>query len=89
MSAAITKDVGYYLRVYRAKRNLTQAAASRRFRVSPSHWTLLERGHRRPSPLLANLLAKETGAPLRLLLGIQGGLWRFKRTKGSEKPLSG
>ena len=66
-----TKDVGYFLRVYRATNNLTQGEAAKRFGVSSSYWSLMESGDRHPSKRLAPRLAKETGAPLLLLLGVE------------------
>lgn len=67
----VTKDRRYYLRVFRATYDLSQAAAAKKFGVSPSHWSLLEDGKRVPSPTVAQRLAKATGAPLEILLGVE------------------
>ena len=67
----ITKrDKGFYLRVWRAERDLTRAQAARVFGINPSHWSLMEDGRRNASPKLAAKLAAATKQPLELFLGI-------------------
>ena len=68
-------DQGYYLRMFRAKYDLTQAAAGAFFKMSPSHWSLLEDGKRCAAPELAEKLAEATNADMRLFLGLVS-LWR-------------
>ncbi len=68
-------DQGYYLRMFRARYNLTQADAARLFEMSPSHWSLLEDGKRTFSPQQAEKMAKVTGADIRLFIGVIP-LWR-------------
>jgi len=58
------KNIGYYLRVYRAKWDLTQRAAARQVGIGASMWTLLERGRRRPSVAVAQRLMRLTGVPI-------------------------
>lgn len=65
------KDAGYYLRIWRAERDLTQHQAARFFDVTPSHWSLLEDGKRAASPLLAQVLAKATGARIEVFLNLE------------------
>ena len=64
------RDRGYYLRVWRAERDLTIAEAAATFRVNPSHWSLVEAGKRNASPRLAAHLAAITGQPIEMFLGI-------------------
>ena len=64
----IVKDVGYFLRVFRAERGLSQWWAAQYFGINPSHWSLLEHQQRVPSPALAKRLSIATGAPFELLL---------------------
>jgi transcriptional regulator with XRE-family HTH domain len=66
----IQKDRRYFLRVFRAQYDLTQGEAAKLFGLSPSHWSLLEAGERKPSPHVAKKLAAATGASLELLLGL-------------------
>lgn len=64
------KDRGYYLRVWRAERDLTIAQAAKVFRMDPSHWSLIEAGGRNASPKLAAKLAAAVGQPIQMFLGI-------------------
>lgn len=68
---AIKKDIGYFLRVFRATYGFSQGKAAKMFKMSASHWSLLEDGRRNASPELAQELAKVTGAPIELFLGLQ------------------
>ncbi|MGH7177883.1 MAG: helix-turn-helix transcriptional regulator [Tepidisphaeraceae bacterium] len=58
------KNVGYYLRVYRAKWRLSQKQAASHARVGVSYWSLLEAGKRRPSIEVAVRLRRLTGIPI-------------------------
>ena len=67
----ITKrDRGYWLRVWRAERDLTRSQAAQLFAIKQSHWSLIERGLRNAGPALAAKLAEATGQPIELFLGI-------------------
>lgn len=69
-SLRVKKDAGYYLRVWRAERDLTQAEAAAHFKITPSHWSLLESGARYPSRTLAKRIVRETGMRLEIALGL-------------------
>jgi transcriptional regulator with XRE-family HTH domain len=64
------KNAGYYLRIWRAERDLTQSEAAKYFDIKPSHWSLLEDGRRFASPAVAKQLAEATGAPLETFLNM-------------------
>ncbi len=64
-------DRGYYLRVWRAERDLSIGQAAEVFGVSPSFWSLLEDGRRNASPKVAAELANATGQPIEIFLGIE------------------
>lgn len=66
------KDAGYYLRVWRAERNLSMYEAAPVFGIKSSMWSLLEDGLRFASPRLARKLAKATGGPLEVFLNMEG-----------------
>lgn len=67
---SVKKDAGYYLRVWRAERNLAMFEAAEYFGIGPSHLSLIESGHRNASPKHAVKMAKATKAPVELFLGI-------------------
>ena len=62
------QDVGTSLRVFRAKRHWTQAAAAEHFGISHSYWCLIEARKRIPRPTIAKRLSDEIGIPLDVLL---------------------
>jgi len=62
------KDAGYYLRVWRAERNLAVFQAAKCFGIGSSQWSLLEAGKRNASPTVAEQLAEATSAPLDIFL---------------------
>lgn len=64
------RNRAYYLRVWRAERDLTTAEAAAVFGLHPSHWSLMERGKRNASPKVAAHLAAATGQPIEMFLGI-------------------
>lgn len=64
------RDRGYYLRVWRAERNLTADAAAKVFGIDSSHWSLIESGRRNASPKIAAQLADAVGQPIQMFLGI-------------------
>ncbi len=65
------RDRGFYLRIWRAERDLTIAKAASLFGINPSHWTLIEHGKRNASPLLAQQLADATGQPIQMFLNME------------------
>lgn len=67
----VKKDVGYYLRVWRATYDFSQAEAAQFFGIGPAHWSLLENGRRCLNPEKAFRIAAVTGAPVKLLLGVK------------------
>lgn len=64
------RNRAYYLRVWRAERDLTVAQAAALFNLHPSHWSLMESGKRNASPKVAAHLAAATGQPIEMFLGI-------------------
>jgi len=58
------------LRAFREAQKLTQVDAAKKFRVSQSEWSRLERGIGRPNPKLTKKLIAETGASLEVLMGV-------------------
>jgi transcriptional regulator with XRE-family HTH domain len=65
----IHKDLGYYLRVYRAERHLSQLALANELDITPSHLSLLENGKRFPGREMMTKIRRLTGAPIHALLG--------------------
>ncbi len=65
----LKKDLGYYLRVYRAERNLSQSDLALALGVSSSAVSLIEAGKRFPGRLVTLKIRKMTGAPVHVLLG--------------------
>jgi transcriptional regulator with XRE-family HTH domain len=65
------KDARYYLRMWRAEKDISQQRAAQMFNVTASHWSLLEGGHRTPSPELAAELARKIGQPIEVFLGVE------------------
>jgi transcriptional regulator with XRE-family HTH domain len=66
------KDAGYFMRVWRAERDLSQRQAGRCFNMKPSFWSLVENGKRFLSPRLAKILAEATGQPIEVFLNMGG-----------------
>ncbi len=66
----IIKDGGYYLRLFRATYNFTQAEAAKFFHVGVSQWSLVESGRRNLSPRKAFEVAAVVEMPVELLLGV-------------------
>lgn len=66
------KDAGFYLRIWRAERDLTIKKAASLFSVTPSFFSLLEAGQRFAAPSLAKELSDATGAPLEVFLNMEG-----------------
>jgi transcriptional regulator with XRE-family HTH domain len=64
------KDLGYYMRVWRAERDLSQSDAARFFGMGPSHWSLMEDGKRKASPDLAIQLEAAGVADFKMLVGV-------------------
>jgi transcriptional regulator with XRE-family HTH domain len=60
------------LRAYRRAKHLTQREAADQVEISQVAWSRLERGLRRPRPLLAKKLNQITGVPLTTLFGFNG-----------------
>lgn len=58
------KNAGYYLRVWRAERDLSIRNAASSFGITPSHLSLIESGLRGASPDVAIAMAAATGAPI-------------------------
>ena len=58
------------MRVWRAERDLSMAAAAAMFQIDASHWSLLEAGKRNAGPQLASALAQAIGQPIQLFLGL-------------------
>lgn len=65
------RDSKYYLRVWRAERDLSMDDAAKVFRIGPAHWSLLESGKRHASPKLAKRLAQATSQPIETFLGLE------------------
>jgi transcriptional regulator with XRE-family HTH domain len=65
------KDLGYYLRVYRAQRHLTQADLALALNVSVSFLSLIENGKRHPGRVLMAKLRSLIGVPIHVLFGEQ------------------
>jgi len=65
----VRKDLGYYLRVYRAKRDMTQVELAAVLGINPSHLSLIEAGRRFPGRELTRQIRALTGAPVHALLG--------------------
>ena len=66
------RDAGYYLRVWRAERDLTRAQAASAFGITPSFWSLIEDGKRFAAPALAKLFAEATGEDIEIFLNMGG-----------------
>jgi transcriptional regulator with XRE-family HTH domain len=62
------RNAGYFLRVFRAERNLQQGDLATLFGINKSHISLIEAGKRNASPHVAELMAKATGAPMDVFL---------------------
>ena len=63
-------DQGYYLRIFRARYDLSQAEAAQMFKMSASHWSLIEDGKRTCTAKRAEQFAEVTNAPIELFLGL-------------------
>jgi transcriptional regulator with XRE-family HTH domain len=66
------KDAGYYLRVWRAERNLTQSEAAQLFGIGSSFLCLIEAGARFPAPKLAKEFSRITKSDIELFLNVEG-----------------
>jgi len=67
----IRRDLGYYLRVYRAKHDMTQVELAALLGIHNSTLSLIESGNTFPSrPVMIKIRAL-TGAPTHALLGEQ------------------
>ena len=64
-------DRAYVMRVWRAKRDLSNADAAKVFGINPSHWSLLEANKRNAAPGLAAKLAAAMDQPIELFLGLE------------------
>ena len=64
----VKKDRGYYLRVWRAERDLSVADAAKHFGIGAAHWSLLENNRRNASPSVGAELAKATGTSIELFI---------------------
>ena len=62
------RDAGFFLRILRAERNISQREAADLFGVSKAYWSLLESRKRNASPKLAERLAEATDAPMDIFL---------------------
>lgn len=59
------------LRQFRLDHGMTLVEAADKLGVSVSHLSDMERGESRPSPKLAEKLAKKTAIPVLVLLGLE------------------
>ena len=66
---ATKKDLGYYLRVYRAERAMSQHELAAALGLSHSSISLIEGGRRNPSRETLAKIHALTGAPIDALLG--------------------
>lgn len=64
----IKKDRGYFLRMFQAQFDWTNAQAAEHFGIGQSQWSLLRDMKRNASPALAERIAAETGADFKDLL---------------------
>ena len=67
----VKKDRAYYLRVFRAKHDLTVAQAAALIGLKGSAWSLIESGKRNASPQVAAKLAALVPLPIEQFLGIK------------------
>lgn len=58
------------LKAYRDLYRISQDEAAKRFGISQSEWSRLERGAHRPNRRLCRRLIAETGASLEVLMGV-------------------
>lgn len=59
--ATTKRDLGFYMRVYRAERDLSQVQLAGLLGIKPSHVSLLESGRRAPGRDLAKSLVELIG----------------------------
>jgi len=64
----VKKDLGFYMRVFRAQRHLSQLELAELLDVKPSMVSLLESGQRAPGRDVAKVLMELTGAPWEVVL---------------------
>ena len=65
------KDLGFYMRVYRAERDLTQGDLAEILGITPSFLSLIERGHRFPGREMMSKIREVIGVPIHALLGTE------------------